>query len=321
MGSQLKMHAAVIGYGSIGQRHARILSELGLDVSIVSRRGKTTEIDEQTSLCMYENIQALFDRQIPDYIVIANETSAHLNTLRQLVELRYRNRLLIEKPLFHHSLTHQILETVKPPSSHLYTAYNLRFHPVLTALRSRLEGESIITAHIYAGQYLPDWRPQSDYRQSYSASASQGGGVIRDLSHELDYILWLFGDWNSLVAMGGKESLLQIDSDDHFSAIVKMERCPHLMLHLNYLERVPRRQIIVNTTTTTLTADLVVGTLTERDQMECFELERDLTYRLQHEDALSQQPQTICTFSEALNVLAMIEAMEHSARRKEWQYQ
>lgn len=40
--------------------------------------------------------------------------------------------------------------------------------------------------------FLPLWRPDRDYRASYSASAHEGG-VLRDLSHEIDYALWLFG--------------------------------------------------------------------------------------------------------------------------------
>jgi predicted dehydrogenase len=321
MKSQSKMHAAVIGYGSIGQRHAQILSELGLEVSVVSRRANSMTCDQQIPIRMVASIPELFGIRMPDYVVIANETSAHLDVLQQLVGFGYQNRILIEKPLFHQSLAQQMLETVKPPSQHLYTAYNLRFHPVLTALRNRLIDETIITVHIYAGQYLPDWRPQTDYRKSYSASATQGGGVIRDLSHELDYVLWLFGDWRSLVAFGGKESHLQINSDDHFSAMITTERCQHILLHLNYLDRVARRQIIVNTTNTTLTADLVAGTLIEENRVQQFELERDLTYRLQHKDALSYQPQTICTFAEGLKVLEMIEAMEHSSIQKEWLHQ
>ena len=33
-------------------------------------------------------------------------------------------------------------------------------------------------------------------RKSYSASKSKGGGVLLDLSHEIDYINWLFGSFD-----------------------------------------------------------------------------------------------------------------------------
>ena len=41
--------------------------------------------------------------------------------------------------------------------------------------------------------YLPHWRPEKDYRTSVSAIPSLGGGALRELSHEFDYLLELFG--------------------------------------------------------------------------------------------------------------------------------
>ena len=37
---------------------------------------------------------------------------------------------------------------------------------------------------------------KSNYLKSYSASKSKGGGVLLDLSHEIDYINWLFGSFD-----------------------------------------------------------------------------------------------------------------------------
>src|SRR2546421_323520 len=81
-------------------------------------------------------------------------------------------------------------------------------------LARRLEGEAIVSAEVRTASWLPGWRPGRDYRATYSASRALGGGVLRDMSHELDYPSWLFGPWRRLTALGGHLSPLEIESDD-----------------------------------------------------------------------------------------------------------
>ena len=43
--------------------------------------------------------------------------------------------------------------------------YNLRFHPVMVALADAVAGSDCLTMQAYCGQWLPDWRPGTDYRE------------------------------------------------------------------------------------------------------------------------------------------------------------
>ena len=99
----------------------------------------------------------------------------------------------------------------------LMVGYNFRFYPPLQAMRQALvEGciGRLISLRAEAGQYLPDWRPGSDYRQGASARRELGGGVVLELSHELDYIRWLGGEVESVGALVGKLSDLEIEVED-----------------------------------------------------------------------------------------------------------
>ena len=60
------INALVIGLGSIGQRHARVLRELGHGVTTVSRRGDGD----------YQSIAKAIAATGPGYVVVATETSA-----------------------------------------------------------------------------------------------------------------------------------------------------------------------------------------------------------------------------------------------------
>jgi len=138
------------------------------------------------------------------------------------------------------------------------------------------------------------------------------------LSHELDYAMWLLGSWRAVAALGGHLSHLEIDSDDIFSLMLVTERCPIVNIQVNYLDRITRREILINTDKHTIKADLVRGTLEVDGESEGFQVKRDDTYRLQHQAAMSRQLEALCTVSESLEVLGLIEGAERAAGRSEW---
>jgi len=301
------LKALVIGYGSIGQRHARLLAELGCQVAVMSRRSI------EFSSCYSDLSKALACWQ-PDYVVVANRTSEHHQTIEALVQYGFQGRVLMEKPLFD-----QPSELSAHAFSQAAVAYNLRCHPILKRLKALLNDSiNLVTANIYVGSYLPDWRPNADYRLSYSAKNSMGGGVLRDLSHELDYVLWFFGTWRKLTASGGRLSSLEIESDDVYSLLMETKRCPMVSIHMNYLDRVPCREIFVNTYHHTVRADLVKNTLEINGVQEAFNVARDDTYRAQHQAMLNGDIEGLCTLREAMETLFTIEAAERAALSHTW---
>ena len=72
----------------------------------------------------------------------------------------------------------------------------------------------VVSIRCEVGQYLPSWRPEKDYRSTVSASRSLGGGALLELSHELDYLRWLFGECAWVKAYMGTQSRLEIDVED-----------------------------------------------------------------------------------------------------------
>lgn len=299
------MKAAVVGYGSIGARHARLLGQLGHEVAVVSRRraGARTE---------YQSIAEAVRDFRPEYVVIANDTAAHLAAMQDLVDADYRGIVLVEKPLFHACLA--------PPAhrfSGLYVGYNLRFHPLVERFREIAAGEKILLASVYVGQQLRAWR-ERDYRQTYSASRTRGGGVLLDLSHEIDYLLWILGDWKALVASGGHLSELEIASDDAYSLILDTAGCSLVSLSMNYLHTPGRRTISLVSSRATYELDLQAGSIAVDGKVEKLSLERDHTYLRQHQAILGGTRGQLCTMEGALEVLRVIDAAERSARERKW---
>lgn len=294
--------ALVVGLGSIGRRHAHILQELGHEVATVSRRDSGD----------YRSIGDAVREARPGYAVIATETSNHAAALRQLDEAGFRGTVLVEKPVLQHA------DSVRDyPFSGVFVGYNLRFHPVVTALAERLRGRRTITVSAYVGQDIRGWRPGRDHRDTASATIAAGGGVLRDLSHELDYLLWLFGPWHRVAALGGSSGARQLEVDDHISLLLEMQRSKAVQVHMDYLDRPGLRRIRINLEDETIEADVAGGHLTVNGAVTDYPSERDQSYRDMHVAALRGLP-PICSLSEGLAVMDLIGASERALHSRTW---
>ena len=95
--------------------------------------------------------------------------------------------------------------------------YRLRFAASVREFKREVDSPrfgGVLSVRAETGQYLPDWRNGRDYRATASARGESGGGVLRELSHEIDYLRWIFGDIEWLSAWCGKQSDLEIDVED-----------------------------------------------------------------------------------------------------------
>lgn len=205
----------IVGYGSIGKRHLRVARELMplADIRML-RHQPTNEIPEYANGCFSTIEDAiLFDPQVA---LIASPAPFHIATALALAESGIH--LLIEKPLSASlSGVAELIKICQKQDVVLSTGYNLRFLPSLQHFRGLLVGGVIgrvLSVRCEIGQYLPSWRPDSDYRQGVSARHELGGGALLELSHELDYLRWIFGEISWVRATLSRQSSLEIDVED-----------------------------------------------------------------------------------------------------------
>lgn len=206
----------IVGLGSIGTRHARLARELvpGLQI-VVLRHSSCREMNEPgIDHCVTSLDEALRFR--PQAAVVANPATHHLDVALPLA--RAGIHLLVEKPISSTAEgVGELIEVCRLQGLTLMTGYNLRFLPSLRRFRELLEAKSVgavLSVRAETGQFLPSWRPGSDYRNTVSAKAALGGGVLLELSHEIDYLRWLFGEVEWVSAIQRKQSDLEIDVED-----------------------------------------------------------------------------------------------------------
>ena len=301
------LKSLVVGYGSIGRRHEAVLRGMGAKTAVVSRH--TTDI----SCPNFPSVQEALTIFQPQYIVVANRTSEHVATLEQLDDLGFQGTCLVEKPL-----AESPIPQWREYGFLIRVGYVMRFHPLIQQAVNMLQGKRLLSLHSYVGQYLPDWRPGTDYRECYSAHQAQGGGALRDLSHELDYIFVLAGAWQRVAALGGHFSELEIDSDDVYGLLMQTKHCPVVQCQMNYLDRNMRRDCTIQYEGGTLHLDFVGMQLVHNGVTHKVSLSRDEMFEAMHAAAWAPEPQSLCSVGEAIQTLELIEAAEKSSKEGCW---
>lgn len=241
------MHVLIVGFGSIGRRHAKNLRALcdPLRLTLLRREERSDNSSETLGATVVRGLdQALAAR--PDCAVVANPSSQHTDVLLPLLEAGIP--CYIEKPVVTRlEDANRVREALRHIRNIPVTLVgcNLRFLPSLRALHALIEQGKIgrvVRASIQAGQWLPDWRPAVDYRTSYSADAALGGGVILDLIHEVDAARWLFGEFDRVLALAGKLSSLEIRTEDTACLLLGRNGTgPVVSVALDYVSRRPIR--------------------------------------------------------------------------------
>lgn len=202
----------IVGFGSAGERALAILRRLrpSAQFLVVSRHAKfRADLEIVPSLSASSGY-------IPDAIILAGPATTRVETLRELGDISVP--VFIEKPLAT-SLADSLAVVRLLGGAVRWTqvGYNLRFSESLNVFRDLVRSGrygAVIRFSAETGQYLPDWRPDRDYRETVSAQANLGGGVLLELSHELDYLRWIFGELEWVSAWTGQTAALELDVED-----------------------------------------------------------------------------------------------------------
>jgi predicted dehydrogenase len=205
----------IVGLGSIGKRHIRLARELLPQSEIAVLRHKVDLIIPEGASHIFSAMAEALSFA-PQLAVIANPASFHLSAAMPLAEAGVH--LLIEKPLSAKTEgVKDLLEACKKTNAVFALGYNLRFLQSLQKFKSMLDDQvigNVWSVRSEIGQYLPSWRPNSDYRQGVSAQHVLGGGALLELSHEIDYLRWIFGEVDWVQAVLTQQSDLEIDVED-----------------------------------------------------------------------------------------------------------
>ncbi|MBE0673208.1 MAG: Gfo/Idh/MocA family oxidoreductase [Bacteroidales bacterium] len=249
------MKIGIIGYGSIGSRHAGNLIGLGYsDITLLRTRGRGNSHGLREVYDYDEFLSGQYD-----CVIVCNPTSLHFDTITPLI--RENINVLVEKPLVCLPDELESLRRMLAGYKGLgMVAYNMRFHPCIRRIKEIISAGTIgspLSARLAVGQYLPDWRPSQDYRTGVSALRSLGGGVVLELIHEIDMAIHLFGPPSSDIhSVAMRASSLEIETEDISEILYVAAGNTLISIHQDYLNRTYRRTIEIMGSEATLDCDL-----------------------------------------------------------------
>ena len=233
------MKFLIAGFGSIGRRHLSNLLALGEKDILVYHTGHSTLPEAQLAGFQVETDLGAALAQRPDAVIVANPTALHLAVAIPAAEAGCH--ILMEKPVSD-SLegTAELSAALARGGGRLLVGFQFRFHPGLCKAAELLREGAIgrpVFARAHWGEYLPNWHPWEDYRQSYAARPELGGGVVRTLTHPFDYLRWLLGEAEVAGAQVGTLGDLGIPVEDTAEVGLRFAGGAFGSLHLNYVQQ------------------------------------------------------------------------------------
>ena len=290
---------AIIGYGSIGSLHANILASFESVQSILIITSRKIENTRKLKFSKNIGLVKVYD---PDYIVVSSLTSKHYTHFK-FIEKNLKNKLvLIEKPIFNKK------KKIKNRLNNKYFInYNLRELSLIKYLKQFISKNPYFDVDIKCSSFLPEWRKNIEYSKSSSSKKKYGGGVLNDLSHEIDYIIWLFGNFTIGYSYLGKISNLKINTNDIFSSVIFIKK-KMIRVKLDYFSRIPERIININSQKFQLKADLIKNSITikkSKNKIKLIKFNDKIkdTYSLVHKKILSNNFKNLCSLSQGIKVI------------------
>lgn len=205
----------IVGRGSAARRHVEIVRKVTPSICLAFIRGSCPQDLIQPADILVDDVCELTGFELK-FAIIATQAPLHLQYLEILSKFKFH--ILVEKPLCESTIeAGRLRALLNHTSSTIQVGFNLRYSDIISTTKKLLVERSLgnlISAHIEVGQNLRGWRKGVDYRNSVSAKNELGGGVLLELSHELDYAQYLFGEVFWAAGWAGKYSDLDIDTED-----------------------------------------------------------------------------------------------------------
>lgn len=295
------MKVLIIGLGSIAKKHIKALREINPEVEIYAWRSRKDAPTYEGVIDFYSISEV--ETLNFDFCIISSPTALHYDHIKLLKS--FNKPLFIEKPLSHTLHIEELQEQVSTLKT--YVACNLRFLDALEYVKNQMidkRVEPIQEVNAYCGSYLPNWRPDTNYKENYSALPELGGGVHLDLIHEIDYVYWMFGKPTHHTKTLKSQSALGIKSVDYANYQFSYDGFVANVV-LNYFRPQPKRTLEIVFETFIVEVDLLNNTVYKNGEeiYKSDQLPID-TYKKQMEYFINTES-TFNTFEEALTVLKM----------------
>lgn len=241
------MRFLIVGCGSIGKRHIGNLLSLGecCVIACDTSESRRAEIQAKFRIPVFSSLDEALSWGKTDVALICTPTAMHIEPALSCA--RAGCHLFIEKPISNTlDDVDELLSVVEEGNLVAMVGCDMRFLPCVQTIREAISSGDvgrILFVQTQYGNYLPGWHPCEDYRQSYSAKVSMGGGILLDAIQLVDYTTWLLGPVRKVFCSARRSGILDIETEDVADILLWLDGGVVANVHVDYLQR-PRSHFI-----------------------------------------------------------------------------
>ena len=240
----------VIGLGSIAKKHIINLKKINNKIRIFKIKIKNKKK-------AFNKIDKLITNFHLKSAIICSPANTHLHYINYLKKKKIN--YLVEKPIIKDSQLNLFTKTYdKKDYLTELVGYQLRYSHILEKIKKLLFSKTlgkIYGAKIFVNSYLPNWR-KKNFKNSLSLSKKLGGGVLLELSHEIDYMLWIFGKPKYLKACIDKNKIFNKNVEEKVSIFFYYAGF-ELILVMSLNSRLEERNLVIEGTKASIKSDLL----------------------------------------------------------------
>lgn len=305
----------VVGCGSIGKRHARLLGErpevqvwvcdaleANLQAAVGEAPGARPFADYQEALA-----------EGPEAVLVC--TPNHLHAPMAIAALEAGCDVLCEKPLadtVENALA--IAAAAAASEGMLQVGYSLRSHGGLRRVQELVatgDCGTLVGGRAMVGTYFTLMCATTDYR------FKEKNALIVDYTHLLDYLRLFFGDLQRVSAESAMLGDLEMRPQPNlFSLLLRYQSGAIAQCHMDYIQHPQRSEIELYGDRQTITYNFQTGELLvfDRDKVGCYRefvtVARDDIYRVQIEEFLTRRATTRVPLVSAEDGVAALKAAQ-----------
>ena len=322
----LRKRVVVVGLGSIGRRHARLLHQRAdMDVQFCepSRDMLALAYRDVGELPVHHSYEEALGAN-PDFVVIATPHQLHGE---QTVEALERGvHVLCEKPMSDRlEDARKMLAAAEESDALLSVGFMLHFNPLLLRLKELIDGGvlgRVMAVQYKVGSYITLVNSRSRYQ------ADMQGALLMDYAHQPDTIHWLLGKKpRGVYCTGATGGDMEFSSDPNILTLVCDYEEPLVAtVTLNYVQMPERQECEVVGDRGWALLDFKLGEIRignrENDDitLESFPVVRDEMYQREHQvflDAIEGRGRLSSPAEEAIVSMEIVEAAMLSRRKKQ----
>lgn len=283
-----KSRILIVGFGSIGKKHHKILAKnfKKYDLLIHSKH-----------LNKKVNFSNFMEKDIKN-VLICNPSTQHIHSINKILKLNQKINVFVEKPLSYKPIKineiNRIKDFIKKKNIIFQIGYCLRYHQITKFLKKFINKnkKKILEASFNTRSNILNWR-EGNYKKHVSSNNKLGGGVLNELSHELDLLVHLFGKPKKLLSNVYNSKLFNIDVEDTADIFYKYDKRFNIQMHLDFNSSFERRVLEIKTKNNYLIADFVNNKISflkgKKILTKRFKMKKNMVYNYQLKDFLEKK--------------------------------